>query len=155
VQPWFGVADGQEAYRSLILLLFRKKSSFRCYKREIQGKPLRHLSEQGGTAGLNSLNLQNTERCAPEARRELVAVECHARWGLNWSQLSTGVATDTSVGALDRLTERAELLSVIAVGAEGCGGRGRLLPGLGKGMCGRGRVRSPGMVNGGRNGSLS
>jgi hypothetical protein len=65
------------------------------------------------------------------------------------------MAADASVGTLDGLTEGPELLGVIAVGAKGCGGRGRLFPGLGKRVCGRGWMGSPGMVNGGRNGSLS
>jgi hypothetical protein len=51
------------------------------------------------------------------------------------------VAANTGVGALDRLTERSELLGVVAVRAEGCVG-GRLGgEGLGKRVCWGGRVR--------------
>jgi hypothetical protein len=83
VQPSSEVADDQEHIVLAPSPIVLEYIEFPRYKHETQAKLLRHLSEQGGAAGLNSLNLQDTERCAPEACWKLVAVECHARGRLN------------------------------------------------------------------------
>ena len=109
------------------------------------------LSEKGGAAGLDSLNLSNVEGCAVEAGGKLGSVKVDALGGGDGAELSTGSAADACRGA-DGLLEGAVLLGVVAVGAEGgVAGGGSSAAGetLGELARGGGGVRLRAVVDGG------
>ena len=116
-------------------------------------------SEQGSAAALEGLNLGLGDGGAPEAGGQLVAVKVDALRGLDGAQVGAGGAADAGVGGgLDGLAEGAELLSVVAVGAEGAVGGGLLVvlgEVLGEGVGGRGRVRMGRVVDGCWGGELA
>ncbi len=101
---------------------------------------------QGGTAGLDSLNLGSRQRLAVEARGEVIAVEEDALGRSDRAERGAGVAADASVCA-DGLAERAELLGVVAVGAES-GVGGAASEGCGEGVAGRGGMGLGRVVDG-------
>lgn len=75
-------------------------------------------SIQGRAAGLDGLNFGSRQGLAMETRGEVIAIEENPLGRGDWAKLGAGVAADASVHA-DGLAERAELLGVVAVGAEG------------------------------------
>lgn len=110
------------------------------------------LTHQGGTAGLNGLNLVEGNRVAAEALRELGKVEEDAVGGSDRAKLGTRGAANASLSTADGLLERTVLLGMVAVGAEG--GVARRAAGreaLGEVTSGRSRVRLGRVVDGRRN----
>ena len=89
-------------------------------------------SIQGRAAGLDGLNFGSRQGLAMETRGEVIAIEENPLGRGDWAKLGAGVAADASVHA-DGLAERAELLGVVAVGAEG-GVGGAAREGLRKGV---------------------
>lgn len=104
---------------------------------------------EGGTAGLDGLNLSHVEGGAVEAGGQLGGVEVDARGRSDGTQVGTGGAANAGARA-DGLLEGTVLLCVVAVGAEGAvaGGGGRGADeALGELAGGRGGVRLGGVVD--------
>lgn len=77
-----------------------------------------HLADQGGSAGLNRLNLGLAQNVAAEALWQLVTVhELACRWG-DWAELTAWDGAKDIVW-FDVATEWAVLLCVLAVDREG------------------------------------
>lgn len=76
------------------------------------------LTNKGGTARLDGLDLCEVDRGATEAGRQLGHVEEDAVGGLDRAQASTGRATNTTLGEGNRLLEGTVLLGTVTVGAE-------------------------------------
>jgi hypothetical protein len=81
-----------------------------------------------------------------EAGRKVVAVKIVALGRVDGAELGAGGAANAAGVGLDGLAERAELLSVVPVRAEG-GVGGKAGPGGREGAGGRGRVRLRGRVD--------
>ncbi len=94
------------------------------------------LRIQGCAASLDGLNLGSRQGLAVEARGEVIAVEENPLGRGDGAKLGTRVAANASVHA-DGLAQRAELLGVVAVGAER-GVRGAAREGLREGVGRRG-----------------
>jgi hypothetical protein len=90
----------------LVVCIFREKKRF---------PP--HSVKEGGTAGLDGLDLSRVDWETSEAGGQVAAVEEDSLGGLNCAELSTGYAADADL--LDGVLEGTELLSMVAVGAEG------------------------------------
>lgn len=76
------------------------------------------LTNQGGTARLDGLDLCEVDGSAAEAGRQLGHVEEDAVGGLDRAQASTGRTTNTTLGEGNRLLEGTVLLGTVTVGAE-------------------------------------
>lgn len=114
-----------------------------------------HLCKGSRAARLDNLDLGKGQRKTPEPFWQLVAVESVALGRLDGSQIGAGVPAD-AFAALDRLAERAELLGVVAVGAERrVRGLGSAVPVLRKSVCRRGGVGLRCVVNGCCRGDVS
>lgn len=109
--------------------------------------------EVGSAARLDGLDLGEVDGGPAKAGGQLGQVEEVALGGSDGAQFGAGGAADAALGA-DRLLQRAVLLGVVAVGAEGgVAGPGvaRVAVGaerLGEAAGGRGRVRLGSVVDG-------
>jgi len=110
------------------------------------------LSKQSSATRLDGLNLAEVDGSAAEAGGELRDVKEDARGGLDGAEAGARGAAD-AILCTDGLLERAVLLSVVAVGAEGGVARRRAVEGFGQRAAGRGRVRLGRVVDGGGNGA--
>lgn len=108
-----------------------------------------YLAQEGGAAGLDSLNLGEVDRLAAEASRELRNVKEDALGSLDGAKVGARHAADASLAGANRLLEGAVLLSVVAVGTE-AGVAGGAVGGetIGELARGRGRVRLGRVVDG-------
>jgi hypothetical protein len=111
-----------------------------------------NLSDEGGAARLDSLDLAEVNGGTTEASGKLGDVKEDTSGGRDGAQVGARGAANASLGA-DGLLEGAVLLGVVAVGAErGVAGSGAAVSeGLGERAAGGGRVRTGGVVNGRRN----
>lgn len=120
-----------------------------------------YLAQEGGTAGLDGLNLGEVDGLAAEAGGKLGNVKEDAAGGVDGAERRAGHAADASLAGANRLLQGAVLLGVVAVGAEaGVAGRGAVGRGaeaLGQLARGRGRVRLGAVVDGScrRDGNVS
>lgn len=116
-----------------------------------------NLSNESSTAGLDSLDLAQVNGSAAKASGELGHIKEDACRRSDGAQVGAGGTTNASIGT-DGLLERAMLLGVVAVRAEGrvASGSGAVSvasEGLREGAAGGRRVRTGGVVNGRRNGA--
>lgn len=105
----------------------------------------RYLTEESSTAGLDSLDLGSVEASTVEAGRELREVEGNALGSVDGAKRGSAGAAEA------RLLKGTVLLGVVAVGAEGLVGRGRVTvtvasPRLGKLLDSGGRVGLGGVI---------
>lgn len=111
----------------------------------------RCLAEDGSAARLDGIDLGGRQGAALEAGGELRGIEENTMGGLDSAESSTAGGTDTAVSA-DGLLERAMLLDVVSVGAEGGVARGGGAvavagPGLGELAKGRSGMRLGSVVD--------
>lgn len=77
-----------------------------------------HLADESSTAGLNGLDLSGAEGSTAEASGELRDVEGNARGSVDRAEAGAG-GTANTILKTDGLLERAVLLGMVSVGAEG------------------------------------